>query len=337
MVTMNNALPSVRARRDQAREGGDHRPAQPSGHIRRHVRGGQELEPQLAPLAPPTQLLGHAAQGMPPEQHVHGTIRPQHQQPRRLGPLRQVGEGLDRRVIAPLQVFQEQHQRPVGRQRLQRLGELAQHPGRRHAVQAAVEPLQLRLAHQAGELRQPHRRIPSQHGADLVPRGPVPQPPQRFHEGQIRLPLPIVLDALPPCRPPLMPGGQACQEHLDHRRLPHSRFPTDEDELTGAVGRALKPPLQGLDFALAPHQGAGRQRWGPLHVASHQKPIALPSDSFEILRRRRRVAQRRPNLLYRRPQHARGDMRARPHVLLHFGFGHQAAGMRDQIAQHRQA
>jgi len=29
-------------------------------------------------------------------------------------------------------------------------------------------------------------------------------------------------------------------------------------------------------------------------------------------------------------------MRAGPHVLLHFGFGHQAAGMRRQIAQHRQ-
>src|SRR5215475_13547108 len=29
-------------------------------------------------------------------------------------------------------------------------------------------------------------------------------------------------------------------------------------------------------------------------------------------------------------------MRARPDVLLHFGFGHQAAGMRRQIAQHRQ-
>ena len=174
---------AVRARRDQAREGGGHRPAQPSGHIRRHVRRGQELQPQLAPLAPAIQLLDHPTQGMRLEQHLHRPIRPQHQQPRRLGPLRQVGEGLDRRGITPLQVFQDQHQRPVGRQYLQRLGELAQHPGRCHAVQAAVEPLQLRLAHQAGQLRQPHRRIPSQDGTDHVPLGPLAQPPQRFHEG----------------------------------------------------------------------------------------------------------------------------------------------------------
>ena len=128
---------AVRARRDQRGERGGHRPAQSPGHIRRHVLGGQELQPQLFPLPPPTQLLHHAAQRMRPEHHLHRTIRPQHQQPRRLAPLRQVGEGLDRRVIAPLQVFQDQHQHPVGRQHLQRLGELAQHPGRRQPVQAA--------------------------------------------------------------------------------------------------------------------------------------------------------------------------------------------------------
>ena len=293
MFTMNNALPSVRCIHKR-RERGHHWPPQPPGHIRRHVRGRQELQPEVDPLPPPTQLLDHAAQGMPLEQHLHRPIRPHHQQPRRLGPLRQVGEGLDRRVVAPLQVFQDQHQRPVGRQHLQRLGEFAQHPGRRQPVQAALESLQLRLAHQAGEVRQPHRRILPQHGADRVPLGPVAQPPQCFQEGQVRFPLPRVLDALPPRGPHPAPGGQAGQEQLDHRRLPHPRFPTDEDELAGAVGRPLQPPRQGLNFALAPHQGTGRQRWGALQVASPKKPIALPFDRFEIPRRRRRVAQAPP-------------------------------------------
>ena len=40
--------------------------------------------------------------------------------------------------------------------------------------------------------------------------------------------------------------------------------------------------------------------------------------------------------MHTHPQHRIGDMRARPHVLPQLRFGHQAAGMRHQIAQHRQ-
>jgi len=102
----------------------------------------------------------------------------------------------------------------------------------------------------------------------------VPQAPQGFHEGQVRFPLPRVLDALALRRPPLAPGGPAAQEHLDHGGLPHPRFPTDEDELARAVSRLLVPRLQGRHVALAPHQGAGRQRWRSLQGAAQQKPIA---------------------------------------------------------------
>ena len=216
---------AVRARIDKRRERGHHRPPQPPGHIRRHVRGRQELQPEVDRPPPPTQLLDHAAQGMPPEQHLHRPIRPHHQQPRQLGPLPQVGEGLDRRMVAPLQVFQDQHQRPVGRQHLQRLGEFTQHVGRRRPLQAALEALQFRLAHQAGEVRQPHGRIAPQHGADRVPLGPAAQPPQAPPGRAGTVPPPGVLHALPLRGPHLAPSGQAGQEELDDRRLPTPASP----------------------------------------------------------------------------------------------------------------
>ncbi len=78
---------------------------------------------------------------MPLEQHLYRPIRPQHQQPRRFAPLRQVGQGLDRRAVTLLQVFQDQYQHPVGRQHLERLSEFAQHASRCRPVQAALEPL----------------------------------------------------------------------------------------------------------------------------------------------------------------------------------------------------
>jgi hypothetical protein len=69
---------------------------------------------------------------------------------------------------------------------------------------------------------------------------------------------------------------------------------------------------------------------------AQEKPIALPADRFEIPLRCRRIAQGLASLMHTHPQHRIGDMRARPHLLSHLRFGHQAAWMRHQIAQQRQ-
>ena len=52
-----------------------------------------------------------------------------------------------------------------------------------------------------------------------------------------------------------------------------------------------------------------------IRVASHEKPIALRSDRFEIPWRRRRVAQCGANFLDTHSQDGIGDVRPRPHVL----------------------
>ena len=144
---------------------------------------------------------------------------------------------------------------------------------------------------------------------------PSAELPQRLQHREVGFPLPILLDALPPRHPHRAPDAQAGQEQIDHGRLAHPGFAADQDELAGAVGGPLEPPLQGLDFPLAAHQGSGHQRGGDLQVSSDQQPIALPFDRFEVTRRRRRVAQRRPNLLHTHPQDGVGDVRPPPDVL----------------------
>jgi hypothetical protein len=87
---------------------------------------------------------------------------------------------------------------------------------------------------------------------------------------------------------------------------------------------------------LTSHEGSGQQRGGDLSVVADEKAIALPSDRGEIAGRVRHVAQHRPNLQHRHPQHRVCDVGPAPHVLSQLGFGHQAAGMLGQIAQHLQ-
>ena len=80
-------------------------------------------------------------------------------------------------------------------------------------------------------------------------------------------------------------------------------------------------------------QGSGANLFR-FDVRMHGPRSARSSVSKEVARHR--VAQRPSNLPHTHPQHAIGDMRARPHVLLHLGLGHQTAGMRHEIAQHGQ-
>jgi hypothetical protein len=83
-------------------------------------------------------------------------------------------------------------------------------------------------------------------------------------------------------------------------------------------------------------EGTGRPRGWDLQSVAQEKAIALPTDRFEIPRRGHRIAQDLANLVHTYPQHRIADVRARPHVLPHLRFGHQAARMRHQIAQQRQ-
>ena len=239
-------------------------------------------------------------------------------------------------MITPLQVFEHHHQRRLGGQHVEGLGQLAQHPGGARPLHLALQVLQLGLAEHPEQLHQPQRGIAAQHGQHGRVPGPAAELPQRLQEGEVRFPLAIVLGALAPRDPHPSAGAQAGQHHLHHGRLANPGFATEQDELASALGRPLEALRDGLDVVPASHEGAGRQRGRALPGVAQAKLIALPADRGEIPRRRRHIAQGLANLVHTHPQHRIGDVRAGPHVLAQLRFGYQAAGMRHQIAQHRQ-
>jgi hypothetical protein len=64
----------------------------------------------------PLPLVVHGHQRMAPLQHVGGPIRAQQQEAGRLPPARQHRQHVQGRGVAPVQVFEHQHQRLAGRQ-----------------------------------------------------------------------------------------------------------------------------------------------------------------------------------------------------------------------------
>src|SRR5262249_34548939 len=72
---------------------------------------------------------------------------------------------------------------------------------------------------------------------------------------QVRFPGAIVPRALAPPEPSRAPGGQVGQPQVEHRCLANAPFATEEDALAVPGGGTRKPPLQGLDFGLAPDDG----------------------------------------------------------------------------------
>jgi hypothetical protein len=105
------------------------------------------------------QFLHHRVHGVAPHDGVHRPIRAQHQQPRGFATPGHVGEPLDGRQIAPVQIFQHQHEGALGRQRPDHLGQLPQHPRLRGAAHPALEGFELLAGHERRQLHQPARRL----------------------------------------------------------------------------------------------------------------------------------------------------------------------------------
>ena len=124
-----------------------------------------------------------------------------------------------RRVIAPVQVLDDQHQRLVLRAAVEQFAELAQHAVLARAGEFAPQAFALGLAAQPGQLQQPGRRDAAQQrgqrGVVAAERG------QRLEHGQIRFAGAVLLDALA-----LREGHRAERggKVVDQRRLADAGF-----------------------------------------------------------------------------------------------------------------
>src|SRR5262245_20408087 len=105
-----------------------------------------------------------------------------------------------------------------------------------------------------------------------------------------------MLGALTPPEPYRIPNIQTRQPQVNHRCLANPPFTTEEDELAVPCGCLREPPLQGLDFGLAPRDGPCSSRRHGSAVPRYEPLIPLPADGLQILGSFHRVRQGRPNL-----------------------------------------
>jgi hypothetical protein len=104
---------------------------EPQAQVALDLRRAQELERDLA--AAPAELEVHleAAQGMTVHHELDRPIGRDHEQARGLGAVGEERQEIERRVVAPVQVLEDEDERRVARETLERLDELEQHAGAR--------------------------------------------------------------------------------------------------------------------------------------------------------------------------------------------------------------
>ena len=140
--------------------------------VRGDIIPGQVLERDLGVPAPRAQRGQHLLDGMVEHGRQGRPVRPQQHRLRALRPLREHRDDVDRALIAPVQIFQDEHQRVIDRDRLHQAGEFAQHPLRRRVGVPAPEPLAvhgpLEGRHRASQLGAIERRAESSRS----PEGP---------------------------------------------------------------------------------------------------------------------------------------------------------------------
>ena len=97
----------------------------PRFQVRRNARLGQRCQPNVAAPAVIPQVLVQLAQRMAAHGHLDRPIGADEHQPREIAALRQRRHDVERGTVAPVEVFEEQHERR--RENRHQCGDLAQH------------------------------------------------------------------------------------------------------------------------------------------------------------------------------------------------------------------
>jgi hypothetical protein len=127
-----------------------------------------------------------------------------------------------------VQILQHEDERPVGRQRFQRVVHLPQHPLGRRAEHLALQRLPLARGHEPRHLGQPERRHASQNADHALAARLTADIAQRFEPRQVGFGHAVVLGTLPTRQPQAASASDSRDEGIHQRRLPDSRLARDE-------------------------------------------------------------------------------------------------------------
>ncbi|VVO20907.1 hypothetical protein PS691_04182 [Pseudomonas fluorescens] len=185
------------------------------------------------------QFVAQRAERMIERYHLGEAQARQPHKPRAATSPRHIVDELDRRPIAPVQVFGHQQQRALLCVAVQQFTHFPQHAVRTDAGKLAPQCVSLLRSAQPRQLQQPGRR----HGAQQRRQGGVAaaQIGQRLQHRQVRLAGAVVFHAMAACAGDAAKAGE---EILDQRGLANPRFSGEPDYCTLAAVSPLPRPLQ---------------------------------------------------------------------------------------------
>ena len=200
------------------------------------------------------------------ERHVRRPVGRQHEQPHLAEAAGQIVQHVDRGDVRPMQVVEEEDERPQLRRFQQERAELALHSFLRHGGRVLAHPRDRVLAgFRMRHLHVPRRRDGLDERGHRAPRRLVQQAVERLEQGQIRL------GAGEPLRAAAAHDErtfrQLCelrQEVFHEDRLPDSRLAHHRQEPAAALARCLVGPAERRPLVLAPDRAALGERGAAL-------------------------------------------------------------------------
>ena len=220
-----------------------------------------------------------AASGCTPPATSAGRYVRDDEEPRALAPARQRREQVERRRIAPVEIFEHQDERPLRRQHLERVGQLAQHAVARRAGDPALCRLELRIGGERRQLDEPGRRVPRQHARHVRALRGAAEAPERLEHRQIGLALAEVLHALAARRPDAARLRRR-DEGVHERGLADPRLARHEGETARArlrLGEDLRQLAQIGSRAPRRARAAPRGRARPRRRLGGRAPPCAPA------------------------------------------------------------
>jgi hypothetical protein len=190
--------------------------------------------------------------------HIRGPIRAHHQEPRGRAAAGEHGQQIDRRRIAPMQVFEPQDERRLGGQRLERLGQLPPHPLRGSAMAPAAQYVQLGLLDERGHLDEPGGCLPAQERDERSPLRPAREPAEGLEQRQVGLARAMVLDTLSAPDPQVLRPHDLRKKGVEEGGLADPGLPRDKHHLAFTPARALQGPVQLRQVLLPAYEAGGR-------------------------------------------------------------------------------
>ncbi len=311
---------------------GDRGPGEPATQHRGHRLRAELAQPELAGQPPEPELgpgvgdRGAAGQG------VGRPVGAGDQQPGRRGPPGQPGQQVDGRGIGPVQVLQDQHQRPVGGDRLQHRRRLPQPPLGRPAQGPALQLGAVGLLDQGRQLGQPGRGQTGQQdqGLAVVPAEPL----QRVEDRQVGLGPAPLLEALAAGHQPGPAPLDLAGERLDQRRLADPGLAGHEHELAPPLlGQAVELAQPG-QLGLPPdRRHRGRQRRRALLPHGGEELVAAAVDGADQPLLTPAVADRPAGRLDPAGQGRVAHEPAPPDLVQQLGPWHHPVAVADQVGQ----